>query len=64
MHCYSESLAVLPEFLAMGFMIGFDGPITFKKSEEARQVWRKLLGATSAGDGRTLSDTGSLPRQT
>jgi TatD DNase family protein len=38
MHCYSESLAVLPEFLAMGFMIGFDGPITFKKSEEARQA--------------------------
>jgi TatD DNase family protein len=38
MHCYSESLAVLPEFLAMGFMIGFDGPITFKKREEARQA--------------------------
>ncbi|NLC88572.1 MAG: TatD family hydrolase [Clostridiaceae bacterium] len=37
-HCYSDSLAVLPDFLDMGFMIGFDGPITFKKGEEARQA--------------------------
>lgn len=41
MHCYSESPAELPDFIAMGFMIGFDGPITFKKGEQARQALAK-----------------------
>ncbi|NLC26196.1 MAG: TatD family hydrolase [Fastidiosipila sp.] len=36
MHCYSENTKHLPEFIDLGFMIGFDGPITFKNGTEAR----------------------------
>ena len=36
MHCYSDSVATLSEFIALGFMIGFDGPITFKNADGAR----------------------------
>ncbi|MDD4541789.1 MAG: TatD family hydrolase [Eubacteriales bacterium] len=41
MHCYSDSVTVLPEFIAMGFMIGFDGPITFKNGADARAALSK-----------------------
>ncbi len=34
-HCYSGSAETLPAFLELGFMIGFDGPLTFKKAEKS-----------------------------
>ena len=33
-HCYSGSAETLPALLDLGFMIGFDGPITFKKAKK------------------------------
>ncbi|MFC1511749.1 TatD family hydrolase [Candidatus Latescibacterota bacterium] len=34
-HCFSGSLAFAEEILAMGFLIGFDGPLTYPKSDRA-----------------------------
>lgn len=33
-HCYSGSAETVPLLLDLGFMIGFDGPITFKKAKK------------------------------
>ncbi|MFA5585028.1 MAG: TatD family hydrolase [Saccharofermentanales bacterium] len=33
-HCYSGSAETLPALLKLGFMIGFDGPITFKNAKK------------------------------
>lgn len=33
-HCYSGSRETLPALLGLGFMIGFDGPLTFKKAKK------------------------------
>ncbi len=41
-HCYSGSAEMVPDFLALGFMLGFDGPITFKKAK----VPKRALAAT------------------
>ncbi len=35
-HCYSDSADRVGDFLDLGFMIGFDGPITFDKAHKAR----------------------------
>ena len=33
-HCYSGSAETLPPLLDLGFMIGFDGPVTFKNAKK------------------------------
>jgi TatD DNase family protein len=33
-HCYSGSKETLPRLLELGFMIGFDGPLTFKNAKK------------------------------
>lgn len=38
MHCYSESEDMLKIFLDMGFMVGFDGPITYNNAKKAREA--------------------------
>ncbi len=38
LHCYSESKDKLKIFLDMGFMIGFDGPITYSNAKKAREA--------------------------
>ena len=37
-HCYSGSVEELKEILEMGYFIGFDGPITFKKNQEYIEI--------------------------
>ncbi|MCK5554645.1 MAG: TatD family hydrolase, partial [Alphaproteobacteria bacterium] len=38
MHCFSSSQKLAEESLALGFYISFSGIITFKKSDELREV--------------------------
>lgn len=38
LHCYSESKDKLKNFLDMGFMIGFDGPITYNNAKKPREA--------------------------
>lgn len=38
LHCYSESKDKLKIFLNMGFMIGFDGPVTYNNAKKAREA--------------------------
>lgn len=33
-HCYSGSVEQVPEWLKLGFLLGFDGPITFKNAKQ------------------------------
>lgn len=37
-HCFSGSKETAKEYLDLGLYIGFDGPITFKNAEKAREV--------------------------
>ncbi|HNZ63092.1 MAG TPA: TatD family hydrolase [Bacillota bacterium] len=39
-HCYSGSAETVPALLALGFMIGFDGPITFRKARKPIEALR------------------------
>jgi TatD DNase family protein len=53
MHCFSSRRILADEALKMGFFISFSGILTFKKSEELRQIARdvpldKLLVETDA----------------
>lgn len=38
MHCFSYDTAIAHEIIAMGCMIGIDGPITYKKNDELRSI--------------------------
>lgn len=42
MHCFSGSHALAEQVLEMGFMISFAGNISFKKSDDLRDVARKI----------------------
>lgn len=37
-HCYSGSAEIIPQLLKFGFMIGFDGPITFKNARKPAEA--------------------------
>lgn len=39
-HCYSGSVETAQELLALGFYLGFDGPITFKNARKPLEVIR------------------------
>lgn len=41
-HCFSGSVETAEELVAMGFFLGFDGPITFKNARKAPDVIRKI----------------------
>ncbi len=41
-HCFSGSVETAEELVAMGFYLGFDGPITFKNARKAPDVIRKI----------------------
>ena len=38
MHCYSGSLEMAKEFIKLGFLIGIDGPITYKNNKKGVEV--------------------------
>ena len=38
MHCYAGSLEIAPEFIKLGFLLGFGGTITFKNSVRPKEV--------------------------
>jgi TatD DNase family protein len=40
LHSFSAPLEIAEQALALGFYLGFTGPITFKKAEELRQIAR------------------------
>ncbi len=42
MHCYFGTLAQAEEFLALGFVLGIGGAVTFKKAEELHDVVRRV----------------------
>jgi TatD DNase family protein len=41
-HCFTGSLDEAKRILAAGFLLGFTGPITYKKSDELREVVRMM----------------------
>jgi TatD DNase family protein len=52
-HCFTGSLAEAKQILDAGYMLGFTGPVTFKKNDELREVVRltpvdRLLVETDA----------------
>ncbi len=38
MHCYSGSVEMVPELIAMGFYLSFAGPVTFKNGKRAKEA--------------------------
>ncbi|MBM7663410.1 TatD DNase family protein [Bacillus mesophilus] len=42
MHCYSGSLEVAKECIAMNFYISFGGPVTFKNAKKPKEVAQEL----------------------
>lgn len=42
LHCFTESLAVAEEAMAMGFYISLSGIVSFKKAEQVHQVARSI----------------------
>ena len=38
MHCYAGSLEIAPEFIKLGFLLGFGGTVTFKNSVRPKEV--------------------------
>jgi TatD DNase family protein len=42
MHCFTESLSVAEQAMAMNFYISFSGIVTFKSSRELREVARQI----------------------
>ena len=38
MHCYAGSLELAPEFIKLGFLLGFGGTVTFKNSIRPKEV--------------------------
>lgn len=53
MHCFSSDRAMMKEYLDLGFFISLAGPVTFKKTEELKEVAKlvpidKLLVETDA----------------
>ena len=38
MHCYAGSLEMAPEFIKLGFLLGFGGTVTFKNSIRPKEV--------------------------
>jgi len=38
MHCFSYDQSIANDIIAMGYMIGIDAPITYKKNEELRTI--------------------------
>lgn len=42
MHCFSGSLGLAQETMALGFLISFSGIVTFKKAEELRAIARQV----------------------
>ena len=42
MHCFGGDWEIAKQCLELGFYIGFDGPITFKKADDVREVARKV----------------------
>lgn len=42
MHCYSGSLEMAKEFIKLGFLIGIDGPITYKNNKKGVNIVKEL----------------------
>ena len=42
MHCYSGSPQMAKEFIKLGFMIGIDGPITYKNNKKGVEVVKEI----------------------
>ncbi|MET1255563.1 TatD family hydrolase [Aliikangiella maris] len=42
LHCFTESLAMAEEAMAMGFYISFSGIVTFKNAQELQQVAKEI----------------------
>ena len=42
MHCYAGSLELAPEFIKLGFLLGFGGTVTFKNSIKPKEVISKI----------------------
>ena len=42
MHCYAGSLEMAKEFIKLGFLIGIDGPITFKNNKKGIEVVKEI----------------------
>lgn len=38
LHCFSYSLPIARDVISMGFMLGIDGPVTYKKNDELRTI--------------------------
>jgi TatD DNase family protein len=41
-HCFSGNLEQAKVFIAMGFLLGINGPITYKKSKDLKQIVLKI----------------------
>ena len=42
MHCYAGSLEIAPEFIELGFLLGFGGTVTFKNSVRPKEVVARI----------------------
>jgi len=41
-HCFTGTFAEAMRILDMGYLLGFDGPVTFKKSDELRSIVKAM----------------------
>lgn len=64
LHCFTESLEMAQQAMAMDFYISISGIVTFKAAEELKNVVRQLPLERLLIETDSLAGTGATPGQT